>query len=245
MSSTQTLSPGGVPQEGSPRFSSPLTAAVAVAHEGIHPIHMPPPPMVALVTLEGKGYSRGRCPVSRFPWMEKCVKLPRFSTHRGNSPDSRLFPSNNLCRVEIPPSWGGIGPVSPLFSSRRFVRLARFPSSGGIDPVRLLPSKYSSWRLARFPSWGGIDPVSLLLPMPSTKSADSCPSSGGIVPFSGSGEVAVRMRIPRTRFGVPANSIPVQLDIAVVAFQLRVAVPRSVSLAAQRALQSAMSPVFV
>ena len=132
-----------------------------------------------------------------------------------------------------------------MFSSRRFVSLESCPSSGGIDPVRLLPSKYSSWRLARFPSWGGIDPVSLLLPMPSTKSADSCPSSGGIVPFSGSGEVAVRMRIPRTRFGVPANSIPVQLDIAVVAFQFRVAVPRSVSLAAQRALQSAMRPVFV
>ena len=125
------------------------------------------------------------------------------------------------------------------------MRLARFPSSGGIDPVRLLPSKYSSWRLARFPSSGGIDPVSLLLPMPSTKSADSCPRSGGIVPFSGSGEVGVRMRIPRTRFGVPEISIPVQLDIAVVAFQLRAAVPRSVSLASQRALQSAMSPVFV
>ena len=38
--------------------------------------------------------------------------------------------------------------------------------------------------------------------------------------------------------------IPVQLDIAVVAFQLRVEVPRS-SFAAQRASQSATSPVFV
>ena len=38
--------------------------------------------------------------------------------------------------------------------------------------------------------------------------------------------------------------IPVQLDIAVVAFQLRVEVPRS-SFAAQRASQSATSPVLV
>ena len=83
MSSTQTLSPGGVPQLGRSRFSSPLTALVAVAHEGRHPMNMLPPPMVALPTkvkpgttitlliLAGKGYSRGRCPVSRFPWMLK------------------------------------------------------------------------------------------------------------------------------------------------------------------------------
>ena len=71
MSSTQTLSPGGVPQLGRSRFSSPMTALFVVAHSGIHPIHIPPPPMVALVTLEGKGYSKGRCPVSRFPLMEK------------------------------------------------------------------------------------------------------------------------------------------------------------------------------
>ena len=70
MSSIQTLSPGGVPQLGRPRFSSPTTAPVAVAHEGRHPMNMPPPPMVAEVTLEGKGYSRGRSPVRRFPWMD-------------------------------------------------------------------------------------------------------------------------------------------------------------------------------
>ena len=70
MSSTQTLSPGGVPQEGRPRFSSPTTALVAVAHEGRHPMNMLPPPMVAEVTLEENGYSRGRCPVNTFPCME-------------------------------------------------------------------------------------------------------------------------------------------------------------------------------
>ena len=47
-----------------------------------------------------------------------------------------------------------------------------------------------------------------------------------------------------TRWGVPDTVIPVQLDIAVVAFQLRVEVPRS-SFAAQRASQSATSPVLV
>ena len=50
MSSIQTLSPGGVPQLGNGRFSSPLTALVAVAHEGRHPMNMLPPPMVALPT---------------------------------------------------------------------------------------------------------------------------------------------------------------------------------------------------
>ena len=48
-----------------------------------------------------------------------------------------------------------------------------------------------------------------------------------------------------TRCGVPDKVIPCQLDIAVDAFQLRVAVPVRVSLPAQRALQSAMRPVFV
>jgi len=48
-----------------------------------------------------------------------------------------------------------------------------------------------------------------------------------------------------TRTGVPPDKSPFQLDIEVDAFQLRVAVPRRVSFAAQRALQSAMRPVFV
>ena len=69
MSSTQTLSPGGEPQLGKPRFSSPLTALVESAHEGTHPMNMLPPPMVALVTLEENGLSIGRCPVRRFPLM--------------------------------------------------------------------------------------------------------------------------------------------------------------------------------
>ena len=52
--------------------------------------------------------------------------------------------------------------------------------------------------------------------------------------------------IVTTRAEVPLLTlIPCQLDIAVVAFQFRVAVPRRVSFAAQRALQSAMRPVFV
>ena len=112
-----------------------MTALLEVAHEGTHPIHIPPPPMVAEVTLEGRGYSRGRCPVIRFPWMEKCVKLFRFLTHCGNSPDSWLFPSNNLCRLAMFPSWGGIGPVSPLLSSCSCVRLARFA------PVRMVSTQ--------------------------------------------------------------------------------------------------------
>ena len=81
-------------------------------------MNMPPPPMVAEVTLEGKGYSRGRCPVSRFPWIRRSVKLPRFLTHNGNSPDSRLF-ARDSC-----------------------VRLDRFPSPDGIGPVRLLLLRY-------------------------------------------------------------------------------------------------------
>ena len=48
-----------------------------------------------------------------------------------------------------------------------------------------------------------------------------------------------------TRCGVPLKVIPCQLDIAVVAFQFRVAVPRRVSFSPQRTLQSAMRPVFV
>ena len=139
MSSTQTLSPGGVPQEGKARSSSPRTALLEVAHEGTHPIHMPPPPMVALVTLEGKGYSRGRCPVSRFPWMVKSVKLPRFSTHKGNSPDSWLFDRSSCVRLDRSASSDGMTPVR-LFSLRySWVRLESCPSSGGIDPVSLLP----------------------------------------------------------------------------------------------------------
>ena len=64
MSSTQTLSPGGEPQLGRSRFSSPLTAVLVVAHGGTHPIHMffsPKTvspvtlPIAAWVTLEGKG----------------------------------------------------------------------------------------------------------------------------------------------------------------------------------------------
>ena len=114
MSSTQTLSPGGVPQAGNGRFSSPLTALVAVAHEGTHPIHLPPPPMVAEVTLDGKGYSRGRCPVNRLPWILNSCKLFMSLTHNGNPPDSRLCCRRNLCRLDRLPSSDGISPVRLL-----------------------------------------------------------------------------------------------------------------------------------
>jgi len=161
VSSTQTLSPGGDWQLGRPRFSSPTTALVAVAHEGRHPMNMLPPPMVAEVTLEENGYSRGRCPVSRFSWMLNCVKLPRFSTHNGNSPDSRLANMCSCVRLARFPSSDGIGPVSPLALRCSCVRLARFPSSGGIDPVSPLPARFSHVRLARFPSSGGSLPFSV------------------------------------------------------------------------------------
>ena len=215
MSRSQTLSPGGEPQLGRPRFSSPLTALVVVAHDGTHPIHLFPPPMVAEVIPAGKGFSRGRCPVSRFPWMEKCVKLLRSLTHNGNSPDSWLFARNSRVRLGRFPSSGGIGPVRLLPLSRNHVRLARFPSSGGIGPVRLLPLSHSCWRLGRFPSSGGSLPFSLLL---------------------------VKLTSPTRLLMKPT---PIQVDIAVVAFQLRVAVPRRVSLSPQRTLQSATRPVFV
>ena len=232
MSSSQTLSPGGEPQLGRPRFSSPMTGVFVVAQEGTHPMNLFPPPMVALprtgeprtmstlLILAGKGYSRGRCPVSRFPWMANSRKLLRSSTHNGNSPDSWLFARCNVTRLEISPISDGIGPVSLLPWSRRRVRLDRFPSSFGIDPVRLLSTMYSCVRLGRLPS------------------------SGGSVPFSGLGDVA-EMKIVRMRSGVPHMLIPSQADIAVVAFQLREPVPRRVSFSPQRTLQSAMSPVFV
>ena len=58
MSSTQTLSPGGEPQLGRSRFSSPMTTLFAVAHEGIHPMNMLPPPMVALPLRVTPGKTR-------------------------------------------------------------------------------------------------------------------------------------------------------------------------------------------
>ena len=320
MSSIQTLSPGGVPQEGRSRFSSPLTTVLVVAHEGIHPMNMLPPPMVALVTLEENGYSRGKCPVSRFPWILICCKLFRFSTHNGNSPDSRLFsrcrsrrlescPSSGgidpvrllpssviVVRLDRFPSWVGIDPVRLLSSSLIVVRLDKFPSWVGIDPVRLLLSRFSvvrldrfpswvgidpvrllkaissvvrldrfpSWvgidpvrlllvicsvvRLDRFPSWVGIDPVRLLLTIRRCVRLDRFPNSAGRLPFSSPGMTGIRFEVKLilvTRGGVPATVIPCQFDTAVVAFQLRVMVPRKVSFPAQRASQSATSPVFV
>ena len=167
VSSSQTLSPGGEPQLGRPRFSSPLTTLVVVAHEGRHPMNLFPPPMVALptretpettitlLTLAGKGYWRGRCPVSRFPSILKSRKLLMFSTPNGNSPDSRLLSRRSDVRLVRFPSSGGIGPVRLLFCTSSCWRLVRFPSSGGIGPLRLLLANHSCARLVRFPSSGG------------------------------------------------------------------------------------------
>ena len=170
MSSTQTLSPGGEPQLGRPRFSSPLTTVLVVAHEGRHPMNMFPPPMVALpvsvapgglarmttlLTLAGKGYSRGRCPVRRFPWMSITRKTLWSSTHNGNSPDSRLFASCSVVRLVMFPSSGGMGPVRLLFCNSSCWRLVMFPSSGGIGPLRLLLASHRFLRLDRFLSSGG------------------------------------------------------------------------------------------
>ena len=260
---------------GRPRFSSPLTAVFVVAHEGRHPMNLLPPPMDAEVILEAKGLSRGRCPVSRFPWMLKRVKLLRFSTHNGNSPDSRLFARNNRVRLGRFPSSDGIDPLRLLllrcsrerldrFPSSDGIdplrllllrcsceRLDRFPSSDGIDPVRLLPWRCSCVRLARLPSSGGIDPVRLLPLMARYVRLARLPSSGGSVPFSESmpGE-GVEILITMTRrCGFPPILpvvIPCQLDIAVDASHPeRVAVPRRVSFSPQRTLQSAMSSVSV
>ena len=123
--------------------------------------------------------------------------------------------------------------------------MVRFPSSDGIDPVSTLFWSCSCVRLVRFPRSDGIDPVRLLLAMARCVRLVRFPNSGGSVPFSGSGEVAPRMRIAMTRSGAPDKLIPVQLDIGVVAFQFSVAVPRRVSFNPHRTLQSAMRPVFV
>ena len=142
MSSTQTLSRGGVLQAGKGRFSSPRTCpkesvppfSGIYAHEGIHPIHMfsllprgSTPltlPISALRTPEGRGYSKGgRCPVRRFPWMPIRSNPFMSLTHNGNPPDSRLYFRCKVCRLESCPSSDGIGPVSSFLSSSRIRRL--------------------------------------------------------------------------------------------------------------------------
>ena len=172
MSSTQTLSPGGEAQSGISRFSSPRTALLEVAHEGIHPMNMLPPPMVALplrvapgttITLlipAENGYSSGRYPVSRFWWMVTRNKLLRFLTHNGNSPDSLLLLRCSSVRLDRFLSSDGIGPVRLLLLRVSVWRLVRLPSSDGIGPVRLLSPRVSVWRLVRLPSSGGSVPFS-------------------------------------------------------------------------------------
>ena len=172
-------------------------------------------------------------------------KLLRSSTHNGNSPDSRLFASLRCVRLGDCPSSDGIGPLSRLLVRVSSLRVESCPSSDGIDPVSLLLSKFRCVRLGNCPSSDGIDPVSLLPVMLNCVKLGRFLSSGGSVPFNGLGEVAPRMRIAKMRCGIPSKLTPRQLDIAVVAFQLREPVPRRVSFSPQRTLQSAMSPVFV
>ena len=118
------------------------------------------------------------------------------------------------------------------------------PSSDGIGPESLLLARFSTERLVRFSSSFGIGPVSLLSEIFSCSRLERFLNSGGRVPFSGEPPPPVMLNVA-TRCGVPDRFIPRQLDIAVVAFQLRVAVPHRVSFSPQRTLQSAMSPVFV
>ena len=146
------------------------------------------------------------------------------------------------------PSWVGIDPLRLLPAISSVVRLERFPSWVGIDPLRLLPWRFSDVRLGRFPSSVGIDPVRLLLAICRCVRLDRFPNSVGSLPFSSPGMKGIRFEVKLilvTRGGVPATVIPCQFDTAVVAFQLRVMVPRNVSFPAQRASQSATSPVFV
>ena len=173
------------------------------------------------------------------------MKLERFANWDGIDPVRLLLLRCSCVRLDRLPSSDGIDPLSLLPLRYIYGRLDRLPSSDGIDPVRLLLLKFSPVSLERFPSSDGIDPVRLLLAMASTESSERFPSSGGSVPFSGTGDVALRMKIDTTRCGVPPNVIPSQLDIVVDAFQLRVPVPRRVSFSPQRTSQSATSPVFV
>ena len=107
----------------------------------------------------------------------------------------------------------------------------------GRQPVRLLPDNRSSVNWSSQPSSVGMSPVRLLPLRFSVVSPNSCPTAGGIVPPR---LWLARFR-PVTRVGVPLVVTPVQLVRAVPVAQLRVAVPRRVSLAASRVSQSLTS----
>ena len=59
VSSNQTLVEGVVPQVGNGRFSSPSTAKVELAHEGIHPINLVGSPGGSLSILPICAWPRG------------------------------------------------------------------------------------------------------------------------------------------------------------------------------------------
>ena len=111
-----------------------------------------------------------------------------------------------------------------------------------------MPLICSPERLESCLSSGGIDPVRLLVMTDMLCNSVRFPNSAGSLPFSRPGMTGFRLPMKLilvTRGGVPATVIPCQFDTAVVAFQLRVMVPRKVFFPAQRASQSATSPVFV
>ena len=176
------------------------------------------------------------------------MRLDRLPSSFGIDPVRLLVLRYSWVRLVRFPSSFGIGPVRLLMLRCSWVRLVRFPSSLGIDPVRLLPPSRSCVRLDKFPSSLGIDPVRSLLRMSRCVRLDKFPNSVGRLPSSRPEMTGITVEvklIPVTRGGVPDTAIPCQFDTAVVAFQFRVIVPRNVSFAAQRASQSATSPVFV
>ena len=221
-------------QSSKGRFSSPPTTSFvsppyppdrvlvphgtgATAHPGIHPINRVGSPGGSAVTLPifaslilaGRGFSRGRCPVSGFRWMVKVCKLLRSFTHSGNSPDSMLFARANHVSPDKSPSSDGISPDSMLFWSCSRWRLERLPSSFGIDPVSMLLPRNSSWRLERLPSSFGIDPVSMLSVKCSCRRLERLPSSFGIDPVSIASVTTRYRRLARlpSSFGIdPVNA---------------------------------------
>ena len=142
-------------------------------------------------------------------------------------------------RLQVGPEFGGTSSYADAW-------LESCPSSGGIDPVRLLSPMFSRVRLARFPSSGGIDPVKTAVREEQMRECRQVAEFGrqGAVQLS-TNEGAGR-RLTRRVGGflvIRVHSSPLSQSSH---SSLRVArFPGRCSSAPQRALQSAMSPVFV
>ena len=91
-----------------------------------------------------------------------------------------------------------------------------------MQPVRLFPDNRSASRLERPPSSAGMVPVSEFRLRSKCVSPNSRPRYSGMLPSSPS--LASSSRV--TRLGVPLTVTPSHAVMVVVAFQLRVAVPR-------------------